>query len=143
MKDRIAQIMKSEKMTQQDFAAALDISPSTLSSIFNERTQPSLTIVYKILERFPNINIDWLLNGRGEMYKTPETTTASPENDGTSGIKAPLDLFGNSDENNEIPPKDRIVERVKYIDKPQRRITEISVYFDDGTYEVFVPRKRE
>jgi hypothetical protein len=28
-------------------------------------------------------------------------------------------------------------EVVKYIDKPQRKITEIRVFFDDGTYEVF------
>jgi hypothetical protein len=28
-------------------------------------------------------------------------------------------------------------EVVKYLDKPQRRITEIRVFYDDGTYETF------
>lgn len=27
----------------------------------------------------------------------------------------------------------------KYIDKPQRKITEIRIFFDDGTYEAFTP----
>ena len=30
---------------------------------------------------------------------------------------------------------------VKYIDKPQRRITEIRIFFDDQTWETFVPKK--
>ncbi len=34
-----------------------------------------------------------------------------------------------------------IRETVKYIDKPQRRITEIHVFYDDGTFETFSARK--
>ena len=30
---------------------------------------------------------------------------------------------------------------VKYIDKPQRNITEIRIFFDDQTWETFVPKK--
>lgn len=159
MKDRIAQIMKSEKMTQQDFAAALDISPSTLSSIFNDRTQPSLTIVYKIHDRFPAINLMWLLYGQGDMYSNSENKPLNPdvsnslpgeELPGSHGKLAGIghetsspDLFGKNTEETTEPVKERIIERVKYIDKPARRITEINVYFDDGTYEVFVPRKKD
>lgn len=33
-------------------------------------------------------------------------------------------------------------EDVKYIDKPQRRVTEIRVYYDDQTWESFVPSKK-
>lgn len=32
-------------------------------------------------------------------------------------------------------------ENVKYIDKPQRKITEIRVFYDDQTWETFVPKK--
>ena len=39
-----------------------------------------------------------------------------------------------NDEKKQIPI---VREVVKYIDKPQRRITEIRIFFDDGTYEVF------
>ena len=30
---------------------------------------------------------------------------------------------------------------VRYVERPQRQITEIRVYFDDLTYESFVPKK--
>lgn len=159
MKDRIAQIMKSEDMTQQDFAAALDISPSTLSSIFNDRTQPSLAIVNKIHDRFPSLNLLWLLYGQGEMYhpsdengQTPEASI-SPRNESASvlgengsGNVGEISHFTTPKMTNDttvVPVAERVIEKVKYIDKPPRRITEINVYFDDGTYEVFVPRKKE
>ena len=38
------------------------------------------------------------------------------------------------DKNESLPV---IKETIKYIDKPQRKITEIRIFFDDGTYEVF------
>ena len=31
---------------------------------------------------------------------------------------------------------------VKTIDKPQRRITEIRVFYDDQTWETFIPQKK-
>ena len=31
---------------------------------------------------------------------------------------------------------------MKNVDKPRRRITEIKVYYDDLTYESFVPEKK-
>lgn len=159
MKDRIAQIMKRENMTQQDFAAALDISPSTLSSIFNDRTQPSLTIVYKIHDRFPAINMMWLLYGQGDMYNSGDNNKKDTDISGVSGDRqAEVPQNGNASGNGsasspglfDMPPQkpstpltERVIEKVKYIDKPPRRITEINVYFDDGTYEVFVPRRKE
>ena len=34
-----------------------------------------------------------------------------------------------------------IREEIKYVDRPQRKITEIRIYFDDLTFETFVPSK--
>ena len=38
-------------------------------------------------------------------------------------------------------PKNQPHENVKYIDKPQRKITEIRIFYDDQTWETFVPKK--
>ena len=38
-------------------------------------------------------------------------------------------------------PRNPVRTEVKYIDKPQRRITEIRIFFDDQTWESFVPKK--
>ena len=48
MKDRIRQIMEAQHMTQQTFANFIGINAASLSSIFNERTRPTLNIVEAI-----------------------------------------------------------------------------------------------
>ena len=63
--------MESQHMTQQVFADFLQQSPATLSSIFNHRTRPTLNIVDAIKAKIPNISIEWLLYGTGEMFSQP------------------------------------------------------------------------
>lgn len=41
MKERILQIMRRENMTQQEFAKAIEVSPASLSNIFNGKTNPT------------------------------------------------------------------------------------------------------
>lgn len=38
-------------------------------------------------------------------------------------------------------PKNIVQSEVKFIDKPQRKITEIRIFYDDQTWETFVPKK--
>ena len=38
-------------------------------------------------------------------------------------------------------PKKIAQTSVKYVDKPQRKITEIRIFYDDQTWETFVPKK--
>ena len=68
MKDRVKQIMESMHMTQQVFAQFIEMSPASLSSIFNGRTRPTLNIVEAIKKKIPDINTDWLMFGSGSMY---------------------------------------------------------------------------
>ena len=48
MKDRIRDLMESLHKSQQEFAQMIEMSPASLSSIFNGRTKPTLTIVEAI-----------------------------------------------------------------------------------------------
>lgn len=173
MKDRIMQIMKMEHMTQQEFAQRLDLSPASLSSIFNGRTNPTNNHVQAIHRCFPNININWLMFGEGEMYMNPachsenqdtigsgrdmesekdpneQQISSTPIYNKVDGLVGELSdssqelmsqqgLFTKDSVYPEINPATQIVrETIKYIDKPQRKITEIRIFFDDGTYEVF------
>lgn len=67
MKDRIRQIMEAKHLTQQNFASLIGISTASLSSIFNDRTKPTLNTVGAIKNTFPDISTDWLLYGIGPM----------------------------------------------------------------------------
>ena len=154
MKDRIKMIMESQHMTQQTFAQFIQMSPASLSSIFNGRTKPTLTIVEAIKNRIPSLSLEWLLSGTGPMYMDQVPTSnvldhdesASPQDgiiDFDSQSESPtLSLFEqtNMDSVNNTPinkPKNT----VKIIDKPQRKISEIRVFYDDKTWETFVPQK--
>ncbi|KAA6320939.1 hypothetical protein EZS27_029346, partial [termite gut metagenome] len=41
----------------------------------------------------------------------------------------------------EFPIKEIIKQEIKYIEKPARRITEIRIFFDDNTFEIFKSEK--
>lgn len=59
-------------LSQQDFAARLELSSSSLSSIFNGRTNPTNNHVMAIHKAFPEINVNWLMFGEGQMIDEKE-----------------------------------------------------------------------
>lgn len=144
--------MESLHMTQQDFAQFIDVSPASLSSIFNGRTKPTLNIVEAIKKKKSNINTDWLMFGSGSMYMSENGNADDKVENVIEGHEQLLDfgVVDNPPLSNDVPEyhhdngvrnthHDIVNEEVKYIDKPKRRVTEIRVYYDDQTYETFVP----
>jgi len=153
--------MEEQHMSQQVFADFIESSPATLSSIFNGRTRPTLNIVEAIKRKLPAINTDWLLMGTGDMYHTSNTTPdggdnsdsqqpASPTLSASQGVldfsvdMAPVNLQAPT-----APPHEGVrntpielrSNSAKFLDKEPRKVTEIRIYYDDLTYETFVPSK--
>lgn len=162
MKDRIRQIMESKHMTQQDFAAYLGMSAAALSSIYNERTRPTLNIVEAIKRKMPEVNINWLILGEGDMYETkqdadpqsgdlfdtPDSVTAQPRQlKGQPGVGVVVGFKPSS--RIDVVPADQFANRpfspapLTAPERAPRKITEIRVFYDDLTYESFVPRKEK
>lgn len=153
MKDRIFQIMKQEHLNQKEFAAITGISPATLSSIFKGRTSPTLNHAEALHRRFPKLSMTWLMFGEGDMY-VDETKNQNNAGDGQSAdlfsSSLSIDADGGSEQNASysqsvdyaggVPGPGVIREVVKYVDKPQRKITEIRIFFDDGRFETFPGR---
>ncbi len=167
MKDRIRELMLDKGMSQKSFASELCIAEATLSGIFNGRTRPTTLTVNAIHERFPDVNISWLMFGDGDMYTThpgekkecdanvdiPESQYEEPDLFSLSSVSetyhhaisqpmapqsVPNSTAGVVGKGQPIvAPQIQYVE--KYIEKPQRKITEIRIFFDDGTYETFTP----
>ena len=116
-------------MSQKDFAAAIGISQASLSSIYNGH------------KRFPEIDTNWLMFGEGEMLASASST----EDEGVRPVEveeptseqcAPM---SNQFTPEPLPVGQKVIrEIVKYVDKPQRRIREIQVIYDDGILETFV-----
>ena len=154
MKERITKIMQKEEMSSVQFAEKIEISPSSLSHILNGRNKPSLEVVMKIHKACSYVDLRWLLYGEGEM-ETRENDSVL-ENSPVSGVmmlgESPLFASNGAEdcENRKemelrtpvYAPKEIVREEVKYIEKPARKITEIRIFFDNGTYETFRPDKQ-
>ena len=154
--------MESQHMTQQVFADSIGLAPATLSSIFTGRTNPSLNVVGAIKKKIPNISTDWLVFGTGEMYEgptAPSDSQFSATDQGVNGapnVQNPMLDFDQSPSPtpqqvgqtpysfNSVKSTRPEIERteVKIIDKPQRKVKEIRVFYDDQTWETFVPEKK-
>lgn len=148
MKDRIEAIMRREHLTPSSFAESIEIQRSTLTHILRGRNNPSLDVVMKIHQRYKYVNLDWLLYGNGNMVNQENTLdefqgTLFDENaENTSNPSTDSEYRKEiASKSPEIASKEPIKEEVRYIERPPRKITEIRIFFDDNTFEIFKGEK--
>ncbi|HRY32308.1 MAG TPA: helix-turn-helix transcriptional regulator [Bacteroidales bacterium] len=67
MTDRIALLLKAKNITASQFADEIGVQRSNISHVLSGRNKPSLEFIQKILKRYPEINPDWILFGKGPM----------------------------------------------------------------------------
>ena len=141
VKDRIKIIMQDRNLSQQDFANVLGITPGSLSGILNERTRPTNNHTIAIHRAFPDISIDWLLFGEGAMYKSESAASANgvlPLEEGESHPMSSAPSVAAS--NVQGTAAQMSTSFVMPAPVVQRQVKEIRVFYDDGTYESFVPQ---
>ena len=147
MKDRIRALMNHMGMSQKDFAKEIRISPGTLSSIFSGRNKPTLNVINNIHERFPEVNMDWLMNGKDEMFtsSSPDLSQIETNEVGSPTVSSPVSgipiqpgFINQLSGSQQMPPQtSNFTHEGKIFDKPARKIAEIRVFYDDGTFETF------
>src|SRR5690606_14853733 len=59
------------------FAEKIGVQRSSISHILSGRNKPSLDFVIKIISQYPEVDLYWLLNGKGEFPKTDNKPTDS------------------------------------------------------------------
>jgi DNA-binding protein len=159
-KERIMQVMAQKGLTSSQFAETIGIQRAAMSHITSGRNNPSLDVMKKILMRFPDISSDWLLMEKGPMLRvapliaeTPEpkersanlfTPSPSPlRSTATDGVeKQTVETATPSTSLSEAPmtPDTELVPRPTQIVREVRRIM---IFYSDGTFESFVPEKKE
>jgi Bacteriophage CI repressor helix-turn-helix domain. len=72
MKDRLNQFLQLEQLSSARFAAILGIQPSSVSHILSGRNKPGFDFIEKMLLKFPGLNVEWLITGKGKMFKDPQ-----------------------------------------------------------------------
>ncbi len=88
---RLQKIIDFYDESASSFAEKIGVQRSSISHILSGRNKPSLDFVLKILNAYPEVELYWLLNGKGqflgEVNKTPIRETPTPDNKEKSILK--------------------------------------------------------
>lgn len=112
--ERIKKILEHHTLTASLFADKIGVQRSSISHILSGRNKPSLDFILKITGEFPDVDIYWLLNGKGSFPKVIEEISKNAP---------PLPLSDAS--------------RTAASEASSKRITKIVVFYEDGTFEEF------
>jgi transcriptional regulator with XRE-family HTH domain len=91
MKDRITLLIKAKNLTAAQFADEIGVQKSSISHILSGRNNASLDFIQKILLTYPEVSMDWLMFGKGPIFKSGETAVKASIDGGLSAIP-PVDL---------------------------------------------------
>ena len=72
---RLLEIMDFYNLSASNLADKIGVQRSSISHILSARNKPSLEFVMKLLSSFPEVDLYWLLNGKGQLSseKTKQT----------------------------------------------------------------------
>lgn len=149
MKDRIFKVMKWSGLNLSQFAEAIQVSPALLSSVKSERTKPTLLLIENIKRVYPEIDINWLITGEGEMQvgapggmmiaaetpakleEEPEPVAVKPANREAATVTVTARPVAET-ATEEPEPKGKCDVRVQL-----RAVKQVLLMYNDGTYESF------
>jgi len=120
--ERIQEVLSHFNISPSAFADTLGIPRSSISHLLSGRNKPSLDFVLKLVHKFPEVNLYWLLYGKGDFpaAKNNLVETSTNIQSIAQSIKAIDDTsLADGDEN----------------------ISKIVVFYQDGTFETFRPKK--
>lgn len=69
MNERLLQFLAAENISQSQFAETIGVARASVSHIIAGRNKPGYEFICSILERYPSLNPEWILLGKGKMYK--------------------------------------------------------------------------
>ncbi|MFT5103054.1 MAG: plasmid maintenance system antidote protein VapI [Candidatus Latescibacterota bacterium] len=79
---RLEKILSHYSLTATAFSEEINFNRSTISHLLSGRNKPSLEFVMKVVKHFPEVELYWLLNGKGSFPIAEEIS-----NTGISEVK--------------------------------------------------------
>ncbi|MBW2937973.1 helix-turn-helix domain-containing protein [Aureisphaera sp. CAU 1614] len=70
---RLQNILDYYGLSATAFSEKIDFNRSTISHLLSGRNKPSLEFIMKVLQEFPEVELYWLLNGKGSFPSSPIT----------------------------------------------------------------------
>ena len=69
MNNRLEQFLAAENISRSQFADTINVARASVSHILAGRNKPGWDFLTSMMKHYPNLNLEWLLNGTGKMYK--------------------------------------------------------------------------
>ena len=110
--NRLKKILNYHQLTASLFADKIGVQRSSISHILSGRNKPSLDFILKVTNTFTDVDIYWLLYGKGAFPKEQEPTNK---------------VFS--------PDESSIVETIN--SKSSKKMNRIVVFYEDGTFEEY------
>lgn len=66
---RLETIFDYYGLTASSFADKINVQRSSISHLLSGRNKPSLDFILKVMDQFPDVELLWLLNGKGNFPK--------------------------------------------------------------------------
>jgi len=128
---RLQKILKEYGLTATAFAEEIDFNRSTISHLLSGRNKPSLEFVLKVVERFPDVNLYWLLNGKGNF---PASASTSEKEISKPPIVHSSPISNSPSEENfaSIPSEEKSA-------KSQNDVDRIVIFYKNGSFKEYLP----
>ena len=150
---RLELVMDFYGLSGGAFADKIGIQRSSLSHLLSGRNKPSLEFVMKIVSVLPDVDMDWILNGKGAFPKS--TKEVAPFLDQTKQIVTPSLQFPDDIEDNisnkiieakeieVVAAPEKHAEQVKEVEKPLVTIENIVIFYSDGTFTDYIKSNKK
>ncbi|MFH6971311.1 helix-turn-helix domain-containing protein [Flavobacterium petrolei] len=148
---RLEIILDYYSLNASSFADKIGVQRSSLSHLLSGRNKPSLDFILKILEVFPDVDLYWILNGKGTFPKNSEQfdkTVNNVEQVVKQNIPAPPsadiipeNLFSEIKIPNTIPALEtkKIENKNSPKESDSTEIDKIVIFYKNGTFKSYVP----
>ena len=78
LNSRVQKIINYSELSFSEFADEIGVQRSNISHVLSGRNKPSLDFLMKIKDRFPEIQWEWLIEGKGAMVFSENEAASTP-----------------------------------------------------------------
>ncbi len=143
MKDRIIQFLKENNLTSTKFADVIGVQRSSISHILSGRNKPSYDFIEKMLLSYPDMNAQWLITGKGNMFVNQPSLFKTDEKIIENVLTSPELHIQNSVNTNtelkETKEEKEISAKTLNSDTEKKIIEKVLIFYENGTFKEFIP----
>jgi predicted transcriptional regulator len=135
---RLEIILDYYNLSASAFADKINVQRSSLSHLLSGRNKPSLDFIIKVIEVFPEVDLYWILNGKGTFPKSEKIfSIQSTKQKVTSDETNTPDLFSTDQTNSKQPFINNEIEKKKISlsNNDAKSIESIVIFYTDGSFK--------